>query len=273
MAKHKKWNKQKVIQEIKSLEVKLRRKPMKRDSHTLYGLTRKFFGSWNNAMKKSGFEVKITQKPKIPEKINENLAYFLGLLITDGHIASNKDKGEYRTMIFNSFEEEKNKIIQLIKKLFDYNAPIRKKMYGFNKLPNYEIHINSKKLAKCLINKFKIPAGNKSRIVKVPPYFFKSRRNISLNFIRGVIDGDGSVSQNRIKIASGSEDFLKGINRVLSNYNIFSGKIIPEKSSNTFIVYISSKENFKNLYHLLYSNAEFFYSRKKECWERYLNTF
>lgn len=216
-------------------------------------------------MKEAGFKIKIMQKPEMPDKLDKNLAYFLGLLITDGHIASDKKRGEHITMIFTSFEKERDVIISLIKRLFDYNAAIRKRKYGFNKFPNYEIHINSKRFSENLVKTFKIPAGAKSGIVRVPPFLFNSNKKEIGGFIRGVIDGDGSICKDHIKIASGSIKFLEDMKRLLNLIGISSGKLMKDKKSNTFSFYISSMENLNNLYHILYSDSEFCYPRKKQA--------
>lgn len=272
MAPHRRWNKKKVIQEIKNLQIKLKRKPMKRDNSSLYFLTRKFFGSWNNAMKKAGFEIKIKQKPNIPNELSNDLAYFLGLLITDGHIAFNKKRGNHTIMIFTSFKEERDIVLSLIKNIFNYRSSFREKKYGFNKYINYEIRISSKELSNQLVQKLNIPAGAKSKVVRVPFYLFKSKKGFMTNFLRGVIDGDGSISKNRIKISSGSIKFLEDIKLLLNNLKISSGLVSKEKNKNTFNLCISSKDNFRRLCFLLYKDSEFFYPRKKLCWERYLNT-
>jgi len=268
MSKKERWTKGLILQEIESLESKLKRRPVKGDNASLYFLTRKFFGSWNNAMKEAGFQIKILQKPSIPAKLDQNLAYFLGLLITDGHIVFDETHKKYKVMIFNSYGEEKEIIITLIKRLFDYNPSIRTKKTEFSKFPNHEVYICSKNLAETLIKKFGIPSGAKSRTVKIPSYLFKSNKKEIAGFIRGVIDGDGSVSVNQVKIASGSIEFLEGMRGLLKILDVNSGKICKEKNKGTWVVYISTIANLQKLYSCLYQDPEFFYPRKKKSWEK-----
>jgi intein/homing endonuclease len=263
-----KWTKELIIRETKNLAFDLKRKPTKRDNSNLYFLSRKFFKSWNNLLKEAGFDTKINQNPRIPTKLDEDIAYFLGLLITDGHIVFDKIHKKYKILIFNSYEDEKRIIVDLIKKLFKYNPLIRTKKTEFSKIPNHEIYITSKDLAESLINKFEIPSGAKSRIVKIPPYLLNSGKEEIASFIRGVIDGDGSISINQVKIASGSERFLEGMKELLNRLYIQSGKVCKEKNRNTFVLYISSIPNIWRLYSLLYKNSHFFYLRKKKSWEK-----
>jgi len=56
--KNKKISKKELIKKVFALENRLGRKPKKRDNHTLYAHSRKYFGSWNNLMKAAGYETK-----------------------------------------------------------------------------------------------------------------------------------------------------------------------------------------------------------------------
>lgn len=268
MTQRRKWNKSLVIQEIKSLESKLERRPTKRDSSNLYSLTIRFFGGWNAAMKIAGFNVRDNQEPNLPSKLDENLAYFLGLLITDGHIVFDEVHKKYKVMIFSSYDKERKILIQLIKELFNYNPKIRAKKYGFNKLTNYEIYMTSKKLAEFLTKKLKIPSGSKSRIARVPRYFFKEDNKIVAGFLRGVIDGDGSVGKTHISVSSGSPSFLGDIKKLLIKQDIIFGNIHTNLAgSNTSEMRMYRKEDLRRFHNFLYSHASFFYPRKKQSWE------
>jgi len=269
MAQRRKWDKTRVLEEIRKLQSELKRKPVKRDSSNLYTYTRKFFSTWNNALDAAGFEIKERQYPKIPNKLTPELAYFLGLLITDGHIVFDKIHKRYRVMIFTSYELEKEIILRIIKKLFNYNASLRSKKYGFNKKINFEIHINSKELSEYFVNKFHIPSGAKSSIVRVPAVFSNSRDIMIESFIRGIIDGDGTISSKSrcVRIASGSEKFLLDIIRLLNKIDIYCGNILKDPRNNTWVLYISGTENLKKLYERMYRNAQFYYPRKKGVWK------
>jgi intein/homing endonuclease len=119
------------------------------------------------------------------------------------------------------------------------------------------------------VYKYKIPSGAKSKIVRVPRFFFKSPRKIIANFVRGVIDGDGSVSKNCISLSSGSYLFLKDIIRLVSIFGIRFRDIKKNDSQKylTFDIRLYGKENAANFYSLLYEDANFFYPRKKRVWE------
>jgi len=213
-------------------------------------------------MKAAGYKVKFYQKID-SIKFNEDFAYFLGLLITDGHIYFNKNLKNYKVAIYTSYPEEKEMLLKLIKYLFNYNLPFTSRMYGFNKKPNYEIRIDSKYLAMVLINDYNIPSGAKSLTVLMPTKIMDSSTKIKIAFLRGIIDGDGSISGNSVKIASGSKEFLQRLKKLLGSLTIFSGRVIKDnKNTNTFSIRICRKADLikiKSIY-----DAEFCYKRKKE---------
>jgi len=267
-----KWNKEKIIKEIRFLENKLQRRPLKKDNSNLYCLSRKYFGTWNKMMAKAGYDVKFRQDVKIP-KFSNKLSYFFGLLCTDGHIQFLPKKGKYKLIIFTSNQDEKIMIIKLIKDLFNYDASIRSKTYGFSKRPNYEIYISSKKLCQ-FCNSFGIPYGKKSDIIRIPKKVMGGKRNFVSHFIRGVFDGDGSIirvgNQNLFKINMGSKNFIHDLNALLIKLDINSARIRQERI-NLWDLRINKKEDIKKLYFLLYqNNFGCFYPRKRNKWKQYI---
>jgi intein/homing endonuclease len=256
-----------IISEIHELHKKLKRRPVKRDSSILYHMSRKYFGTWNNAMKNAGYKVKIFQNVFIP-CISQDLCYFIGLLITDGHLVFKPH--DYRVTISTSYIEEKEMICNLIKNLFKYIPSIRKREYDRNALTSYEICIFSKNLSKFLHEKFKIPSGAKSSIVRVPNIIFHVSRDNVYSFIRGVIDGDGSIwaEKFKISISSGSYLFLKDLRILLNKLTISSGEVVKDRSAYKLHIY-NSNNNLRKLYNLIYT-SKFYYPRKKSSYDKFL---
>ena len=133
-------------------------------------------------------------------------------------------------------------------------------MASFNKKPNYEIRICSKNLTKYLIQKWKIPSGAKSQIIRIPKKIMRSNIKTKQSFLRGVIDGDGSISKRGIKIASGSSLFLEDLKVLLDDINIHSGSIIKERET-TFTIRINKYCDLLKM-KVIYSNGSC-YPRKK----------
>lgn len=262
--------KNKIIDEITVLSKKLGRRPVKRDDERLYQNARRYFGSWNNTLQEACFEVKYKQSAQVPNIQKKELYYFLGLLITDGHIVYNKGKN-YQIKLYTSYKDEKEMIIRLINSLFDYKASIRKRKTGFSNKLNYEIFVSSKGLCEFIMTFSKIPSGAKSVNVKIPSLLLESNEEKIGSFLRGVIDGDGTILKNYVvKIVSGSKNFLHGIKEVLDRLKIKSGKICEERET-LYVLWICGKDNLKNLRNILYKNHNnFFYDRKKELWNQYI---
>ena len=85
------FSKKELIEKVFDLEVRLGRRPTKRDDNFLYLASRKVFGSWNNLMNAAGYETKFYQEIN-NFSFNNNFAYFLGLIVTDGHMKVHSKK-------------------------------------------------------------------------------------------------------------------------------------------------------------------------------------
>ncbi|MBT3866098.1 hypothetical protein HOF78_03280 [Candidatus Woesearchaeota archaeon] len=215
-------------------------------------------------MNAGGFEVSHNQYPEIPQILSPELAYFLGLVITDGHVqhTSFKQKERSTCYIYTSYESEVEIITPLIQEIFNYTPKIYpKKKKGFNKRVNYQISINSKPLACFLNKKFSIPFGAKSHFLKVPSAILNSTKINKASFLRGVIDGDGSIKKNKVlSICSASRIFLRGINKILNSLDIQTKNILI--SGSIFLIYISNKRDLNRIYFNCYKNQKYCYLRK-----------
>lgn len=261
-------SKKEIITQIHDLTAKLCRRPKKRDSSYLNYYAKKEFGSWNKLMQAAGFKVRFYQKIKCIT-FDEKFSYFMGLLATDGHIVYDKTKGKYKVAIYTSYPEEKEILLKLIHSLFDYKAGVSSRMYGFNKKPNYEIRIASRNLVEALVNKFGLLPGAKSLNITVPKCILNSADSkVKGAFLRGVIDGDGSVLTKSIKIASGSKSFLSGIKKMLDDLSICSGKIaVDNKLTNTLSIRIGLIGARKLHDFMFPSEDAYSYPRKKILWK------
>jgi intein/homing endonuclease len=259
--KNKKISKKDLIKRVHDLELVLGRKPVKRDNGTLYTHARELFGSWNKLMVAAGYSVRFIQNVG-SYTFDENLAYFLGLLITDGHIAYDIKRENYKVAIYTSYPDEKEMLLRLIYKIFKYKAPISIKKAGYNVRYNFEVRINSKKLAESLMTEYGIPGGSKSFTVRLPKAIFEADTILRKAFLRGVIDGDGSITKWGVKIVSGSTNFLNDLKRFLSNLQIHTGSIIKEHDRNTYSIRVNKKEDWARIRGIY--NSGFSYKRKKE---------
>ena len=89
---------------------------------------------------------------------------------------------------------------------------------------------------------------------------FKYSTLLNGNILRGHFDGDGSISQNRPKITTGSDLFKE---QLCSYYRSLGIKYsVSRKSESTWDIYVL-KDSRKKLYDLMYSNASIFLDRKR----------
>lgn len=206
---------------------------------------------------------------KIPSLDSENLYYFLGLLCTDGHIQIIKKKSMYKLIIFTSNNDEKEMISHLMNELFNRKTSIREKNYGFSVRPNYEISIYSKDICNFLCG-IGIPFGAKSLTIILPDIIKKAESRFFWNFIRGIFDGDGSIINTpksyAFKIASGSEKFLDDLKNAFLERGF--SPILRKERENLWVLRLNKKTEIDHIYHLIYSNAKYFYLRKKLNWEK-----
>jgi len=269
-----KWDKEKVLKRLKEIENSIGRRPVKRDNSYLYFLSRKYFGTWNNMIEKAGYIARRCQQISTPNIKSNLFYYFLGLLITDGHIQEDKIGGRYRIILYTSYNEEKELIVELVKRLFKYNPPIRKKKYGFNVKENFEIMINSKELCYLILDKVRIPSGAKSLTIRIPKFILKSKKEQILNFIRGVFDGDGSIVKtkkaNYFKIVSGSKEFIIDLKNVFLDLG-FDSVLINKDRDKLWTLKINKYNHIKRLYPLIYNKSGgFYYHRKERIWKQYI---
>lgn len=263
MMKNEIFSKESLIERVFALEKKLDRKPTKWDDNSLYCQARKSFGSWNKFMQVAGYKVRFCQKIE-NITFDSDFPYLLGLLVTDGHIYYNP-QNYVKVAFYTSYPEERDFIINLIKKMFNYNASFSSKMASFNKKPNYEIRICSKTLADILNKEWEVPLGAKSSIVRVPKKIMDGSKYSKQIFLKGVIDGDGSITKWGIKITSGSTLFLEDLKQLLDDLEIHSGSIIVERPT-TFSIRINKKKDmlrFKDIY-----SQGLSYPRKKESFNK-----
>lgn len=201
------------------------------------------------------FDINIFDSIDVEEK-----AYWLGFLYSDGYICKN------------------NNTIELSLKASDINQLIKFKKFLKDSRDDSIIKIssvltNGKTFQRCryivcnkhfhesLVNLGCIP--NKSLVLSFPNLsIFNKNTSLIISFIRGYIDGDGSLSSSRGRLridVSGTEDFLLGIRNI---FNCFS---YPKKDKRGNVYNINcSFSNADKVAMSLYENATIYLDRKFE---------
>lgn len=193
------------------------------------------------------FDLKFFKRPS-PE-----LSYFLGFYMADGHMTKRLD------CISFGLSYKDIEILQFFKKILNstHNIGIREQ-YNKKYKKYYKrcrLDIGSKELVRILNKDFKIPqkkTGNEI-IPKIAKFFM-------WDFIRGVFDGDGSITSNggglTFNICSASKSFLEKIMKFIG-----CGSINPKKPIWNYRI---GTEHIIKIKDLIYNKECFTLKRKKD---------
>ncbi len=146
----------------------------------------KFFGCMNG------------KKIKLPKKLDYKLAYLLGVIFGDGHLAEpNKSYDKLTTYnselrITDQYRETFIFLTNLFKDLFGYTPKIYSERSKVNKL-FYRFVIKSKPLHRFIMVVCGMPVGNKSGKLKVPEIIKNAPLEFQKWFVAGFFDADGCV--------------------------------------------------------------------------------
>ncbi len=142
---------------------------------------------------------------KVPNEVNEELAYLTGALISDGHISKNY-------IDFGCFEEGFRESVKerLLKVFGNCDSYYTNRVYLCNVFAPFFFN-----------SIFEIPIGKKAYIVKVPEKISKSDDKIIAMFLRGLFDGDGTASAG-LSCKTYSKELAEGITYLLARLGIYS---------------------------------------------------
>lgn len=212
-------------------------------------------GCWS---KELGFKFKKhTVNEGFFDELNEINSYLLGLIYTDGNIAWNPKKG-YQSLTITASEKDKGHL-EGIRKLFQSSKPL---LYAA-KTKSYRLIVNSKKNCQRLMKLGVTP--RKSLTVKFPEFINEEQLP---HFLRGVIDGDGSVYYCKrkrspyfaIKIASGSADFITGLRKAIKDNVGIDANIKKRAGTNVYLMEYTCTRGKKL--------AEYIYNDSMICLDR-----
>ena len=193
-------------------------------------------------------------------EITEEKAYWIGFIIADGSIL--KTYNEYCILEIALQERDKEHLEKLMKFL-DTEKPL----YYNAKNKSFKLTINSSILVNDLAKYGVFP--NKSLTASPPNNLPK---NMYKHFWRGVIDGDGCISQygtNGYKYyyvgLTGTEFICTGFKNFLISNGISSpSKVAKRKNTNCFSVRYGGNVISKKILELLYAECSIYLNRKYE---------
>lgn len=205
-----------------------------------------------------------------------NKAYILGLLHADG--CNKLDKG---TVSIGLQESDKD-LLETIRLEIGSEKPLRfidnsnKHTFGYNYENMYELNMFSVHMCEQLIDKGIVP--NKSLIIGFPEWLDKK---LISHYVRGVFDGDGSISQGYVSDNNkpinfnivGTNTFCQSLKQICKDKLNINSSIYDSSCHNgiTKQFSISEKNNIKRFLDWIYQDAEIFLQRKYDRYCKYFN--
>jgi hypothetical protein len=200
-------------------------------------------------------------------KINDNAfsdtsdpeaCYWAGFILADGCIRLGGSAG-YSIEVGIQREDE-NHLLKLARFL-DTDRKVDRPTLNLSRL-----RVNSEKICKDLHAFGVVPV--KSKVASIPLEFRRNR-----DFLRGLVDGDGTLYTNKLKGKNYLRLALVGSKPVVSQFSEYISEVAGKKiniysTSSIFGTSICGKNAIK-LADKLYRNAEIFLDRKKAIYERY----
>ncbi len=199
------------------------------------------------------------QEYRINENYFENIdteekAYWFGFLMADGYL-SKRNELSLRLAV-----KDKNHL-EKFKKSMQSKHPIKEYHYENTSHMASFVFKNKKIHSDLIILGF----GNKNKLPQVS-------KEMLHHFVRGMFDGDGSVSNSKNPSFSllGEIELIKSIQNILLSYGLNRTKLEkrhPEGDGNVIALRYCGKGNILKLYKFLYQNATIFLERKKDKFE------
>lgn len=201
---------------------------------------------------------------------NEEKAYWLGFIYADGYIICNKSSGIYRLGIELAAKDHKH-----LKKLADiFGREIKYKTRFTNFLKSYEqanLIINNKIIYNSVVNlgitNLKTTDNGASVLEKIPEELFR-------HFVRGLFDGDGSISERgdnsyQFSICGGSQEFLANIQSIIiDQISLNKTKIAKNSIGESYYIVYSGRRQLQKIFHWFYDDSILYLERKKNIFNQ-----
>ena len=197
--------------------------------------------------------------------ISADMYYILGLWYADGCVCRNRNS-KVALLSFNIRDEE---LIKQVAKTIDYNKKLyyyKDKRFGSVMV---KIDIFSEEIFDDLVKLGCME--RKSLIIEFPmiPKVFDR------DFIRGYMDGDGSIfvnDRNKLEVTftSGSKKFLDKLRIVVYNNIDLLGSVVYKNRKNCYFIRYAYKNRAEQLLYWLYENASLFSNRKYNIYKKFI---
>lgn len=230
-------------------------KELNRHSNTIYNFCKR--ENLNHHYARNSFDEDFFKEINSQKK-----AYILGLLYADGFIIGEKGLGI-------ALHEKDIDVMEYIKKSLQATHEI--KLYS----NNHSQFNSTGKMARLSFFSKKIVADlekqgcikNKTNLL-VFPNESQVPEHLQNHFVRGYLDGDGSIyfSNNHCHVTfTGTNGMLNGIQ------NFFNTSLKLQKKGNSYSLHYTGNKQAARLLDIIYKDAEFFMNRKYEKYTQLVN--
>lgn len=210
------------------------------------------------------------------EKINNpEKAYWLGFIFADGCVLKNKKNNGGRLSI--EINEKDEDLLEKFRNSIDSNAKIfhRERCSGLGTTNNTIsktaiFYVCSKKMTDDLIRLGCIPNKTYKGSILTD---FNNNKLLIASFLRGYIDGDGSIHKRKwtysLKIAVKSANIMNKLVEFIHDVSNIVPRIVfvDNQYGGLYNIFIERKENFLKFLDIIYKDASIFLNRK---YQRYL---
>jgi flagellar protein FlaI len=154
------------------------------------------------------------QVVSLPAKLDERLAYLVGVISGDGNLE------KYRVKIYPGTRLE---TLKITKQVFGVAPKLRIRRKGKRK-PEYCYTLDSVLIAQFIHKFFGLPIGKKATTLKVPEAIQRAKESVIAAYLAGLVDSDGFVDykNGRIFLATSSRELAFGERYLLCRVGVFS---------------------------------------------------
>ncbi|MFH1782030.1 MAG: DNA gyrase subunit A [Candidatus Omnitrophota bacterium] len=175
-----------------------------------------------------------------PFYLNEDIAYILGLLISDGWIERPNGRQRNRMCFYSANRKVMEKVSSMFERAFGYRPNIEEKIHkgttkdGKPLKKGYSVRINRQAINDFFAANFHLE-GLKAKTKIIPQQIFVSPKRIIFAFVAGLLEGDGSIHRGRnvVHYGSISEKLIDGLAVLLQHQGIFGRKYKARSSASS----------------------------------------
>ncbi len=199
---------------------------------------------------------------RLPKKMDWKLAYLLGIILGDGHLAD-PEKSYDKLTSYNSEVKitDQNKetflvLTKIFQDLFDYTPKIYSELSKVKK-PFYRFVIKIKPIHRFLMSICEMPVGNKKGKVRTPEIIKNAPLNIQKWFVAGFFDSDGCITLSKdrwpyISITQYDSQILIEIQEICKKLGIvWNGPYVYKYKYNNCNIKIRSREGVQNFLNII----------------------